>query len=66
MSTSRILSSGQGIPSRTVTSSGAASFYTSDGDSIIGADDEDESLHENHINPVRQRAESSTINDQVG
>ncbi|VDI65653.1 DNA mismatch repair protein MSH5 [Mytilus galloprovincialis] len=65
MSTSRILSSGQGIPSRTVTSSGAASFYTSDGDSIIGADDEDESLHENHINPVRQRAESSTINDQI-
>lgn len=65
MSTNRILSSGQGIANRTVTSSGAASFYTTDGDSIIGADDEDESLHENHINPVRQRLESSTINDQI-
>lgn len=61
MSVGRVLSSGL----TRVTSSGAASFYTSEGDSITAGDDETESIHGDHIKTVRQHTDTSAVREQI-
>ena len=68
MSAKRNLPLGQGMTTRNDMSAWASSIYTtSDGESIVGMEEEDKSMQEDHISTVRQREECSTTttSDQV-
>lgn len=68
MSAKRNLPSGQGMATRNDISAWASSIYTaSDGESIVGMEEDDNSMQEDHISTVRQREECSTTTtkDQV-
>jgi hypothetical protein len=68
MSAKRNLPLGQGMATRNDMSVWASSIYTtSDGESIVGMEEEDKSIQEDHISTVGQREECSTTttSDQV-